>query len=203
MRAAAWHRFDDFDNLDHQPMSESAVNPYQPPASATVADDVAEPDVTDLAGRGARLGAVLLDALLLNSAFWYLVDQLQGGTGLTEPRAFVPAAIVLVVAGVQVRLLYERGQTLGKLALGIRIVRRNGAPAGLPRILLLREAFAGLAPHVPVIGTLVTLVDSLMIFRADHRCLHDHVADTIVVRARKPRAEPLPPYLVWLETAPR
>lgn len=203
MRAAGRHRFDDFDNLARQPMSESAVNPYQPPASATVAEVVAEPDVADLAGRGARLVAVLLDGLLLNLGFWYLVEQLQMGTALDEPRAFVPAAIVLVVAGVQVRLLSERGQTIGKLALGVRIVRRSGARAGLPRILLLREAFAALAHHVPVIGGLVALVDALMIFRADRRCLHDHVADTIVVRARKARAEPVPPYLVWLETAPR
>lgn len=186
-------------------MSESTLDPYQPPASATVAEVVAEPDVADLAGRGARLVAVLLDALLLNLGFWYLVEQLQRGTALDEPRAFVPAAIVLVVAGLQVRLLYERGQTIGKLVLGVRIVRRSGARAGLPRILLLREAFAALAPHVPVIGPFVSLADALMIFRADRRCLHDHVADTIVVRTRRKavREEPQPPYLQWLENTSR
>ena len=32
-----------------------------------------------------------------------------------------------------------------------------------------------------VVGTIYGLVDVLMIFRASRRCLHDHIADTIVV----------------------
>ena len=36
---------------------------------------------------------------------------------------------------------------------------------------------------VPFVGGLVSLVDALLIFRDDRRCLHDEIADTIVVTA--------------------
>jgi uncharacterized RDD family membrane protein YckC len=36
---------------------------------------------------------------------------------------------------------------------------------------------------IPLIGWMFTLGDALLIFREDHRCLHDHFADTIVVKA--------------------
>jgi hypothetical protein len=36
---------------------------------------------------------------------------------------------------------------------------------------------------IPVIGTIYGLLDVLLIFRASRRCLHDNIADTIVVTA--------------------
>ena len=98
----------------------------------------------------------------------------------------------------QVWLLLDRGQTLGKQALRIYIMRSDG---GIPHAgwLLLRE-FA-----LPVlVGTLraagrhdpspvgqafqfllgfTWLIDSLFIFSPTRRCLHDLVAGTHVVKA--------------------
>ena len=39
------------------------------------------------------------------------------------------------------------------------------------------------AASIPVIGTVYGLLDVLLIFRASRRCLHDNIADTIVVTA--------------------
>ena len=36
---------------------------------------------------------------------------------------------------------------------------------------------------IPVIGSLVGLIDALLIFRDNRRCLHDNIADTMVVVA--------------------
>ena len=90
-------------------------------------------------------------------------------------------------------LLYKYGQTIGKKALGIRVVRMDGSRVSFARFFFLRGlamaviawivSAVGIAIHIPYIGNLVSLVDYLMIFGAAHRCLHDYVADTQVVTA--------------------
>jgi hypothetical protein len=36
---------------------------------------------------------------------------------------------------------------------------------------------------IPIAGAIISLVDTLLIFRSSHQCLHDQVAGTIVVAA--------------------
>jgi hypothetical protein len=36
---------------------------------------------------------------------------------------------------------------------------------------------------IPILGNVVALADPLLIFRDNHKCLHDELADTIVVKA--------------------
>ena len=36
---------------------------------------------------------------------------------------------------------------------------------------------------VPFIGGFYSIIDSLMIFGEQRRCIHDYIADTIVIRA--------------------
>jgi uncharacterized RDD family membrane protein YckC len=67
--------------------------------------------------------------------------------------------------------------------LGIRVVRRDGSHCGLARIFFARYLPVTLLGAVPFVGGLVSLVDALLIFRDDRRCLHDEIADTIVVKA--------------------
>ena len=43
----------------------------------------------------------------------------------------------------------------------------------------------GLLGLVPLIGWLFALADALLIFRDSRKCLHDNIADTIVVTASK------------------
>jgi uncharacterized RDD family membrane protein YckC len=81
-------------------------------------------------------------------------------------------------------LLATRGQTVGKWCLGIRIVRSNGDPASLRRLLLLRWLPTCLVALLPGVGAWMWLVDPLFVFGRSRQCLHDLVADTLVVRTR-------------------
>ena len=84
----------------------------------------------------------------------------------------------------QCYLLAIRGQTIGKIVMGLRIVRfEDGGNPGFVKAVLLRTFLWALITAVPVVGTLVGVVGILFIFRDDQRCLHDHLAGTRVVNA--------------------
>ena len=163
---------------------------YAPPRAAV--DDVAEPDgaAPELAGRAARLVASLLDVAVAVGATW-LVSQLtpwnpfdlSAARGLWTP--ILPEMLVgfLLFVLLQGWLLARRGQTLGKLALGLRIVRPDGSAASPGRAIGLRYGLGYLVGTLPMLGQVFAVVDCLMIFRSSRRCLHDVIADTIVVKA--------------------
>lgn len=165
-------------------MGESA-NPFAPPR-AEVADVQADGQVA-LAGRGTRFGAAMIDLVLQLLALW-LAGLALGITIFStdpSPMALVVAqltslALFLLLHGV---LLVRHGQTIGKKALGIRIVRPDGSRPSPLRVLGGRYGVGFVLSSVPVIGPLFGLVDALLIFRSNRRCLHDVIADTIVVRA--------------------
>ncbi len=94
---------------------------------------------------------------------------------------------VLVITNII--LLTVRGQTLGKLLLGIQIVRfSDDSRAGFLKAVLLRSLLFVLIGFLPHIGPFLLIADVLLIFRADRRCLHDFIADTrVVLRPRKPQ----------------
>ena len=73
------------------------------------------------------------------------------------------------------------GQTLGKKAVGIRVLRSDTSHCELWRIVLLRFLPLALLGAIPKIGVGISLIDALMIFGSERRCLHDLIADTIVV----------------------
>lgn len=165
-------------------MGESA-NPFAPP-QAEVADVQADGQAP-LAGRGVRLGAVLIDLVVQVLAIW-LVGRLLG-MDFFEPEPTAGALVLNVAIGLAVFLLVQgvllvrRGQTIGKRLLAIRIVRPDGGRVAPGRLLGLRYGIGFAVSAVPLVGVLFGLVDALLIFRADRRCLHDIIADTIVVRA--------------------
>lgn len=91
---------------------------------------------------------------------------------------------LLMVANVV--LLTVRGQTFGKLMLRVQIVRvPDGARAGFVRAVLLRTVLfpvMAFLMYLHPLAQLMLLLDVLLIFRKDRRCLHDFVADTCVAR---------------------
>lgn len=176
-------------------------NPYAPP-TATVAD-VSDHAGTEprLAERGTRLGASMIDGLvmllLFAPAMWAgMVLGDPGGTAdATPPAIFVWAEahpvvsqIVSWIAGPLVFFavngywLHTRGQSVGKRLLGIRIVRSSGERATLSRIIFARYLPTEAVGMVPIIGMLYALIDILFIFGDSRQCLHDRIADTIVVK---------------------
>jgi uncharacterized RDD family membrane protein YckC len=139
----------------------------------------------DLAALPSRLGAALLDALLIVPA---CLPALGVILALGPQAQSLGIATALCGAGVLVLcqwvLLAVSGQTLGKKAARIRIVRyEDGGDPGFGRAVSLRSIVPGLVGAIPIIGTFFALVDILMIFGGEHRCLHDKIAHTIVVRA--------------------
>jgi uncharacterized RDD family membrane protein YckC len=88
---------------------------------------------------------------------------------------------LLVYFVINGRMLKNRGQSLGKRLLNIAIVRTDGQPAGM-NLLLRRYTFMYGLGAVPVVGTIIGLVDVFSIFRKTRRCLHDQLADTVVVK---------------------
>lgn len=95
-------------------------------------------------------------------------------------------ATVAALCIAQLHLVAKSGQSLGKLALGTRTIRADGTRAEVWRVLLLRNALPlGLAIALPGI---FRIVDVAFIFGTDRRCVHDYMADTVVVEARRPQA---------------
>jgi uncharacterized RDD family membrane protein YckC len=138
----------------------------------------------NLASRGKRLGAALIDALLFAVPL-AIVSEFEDSIPLSIRFVFVAAAFALMIA--QLWLVASRGQTFGKIWLGIRIVRRDtGENGGFVTNVLLRGLLNGVLGLIP----LYFFVDSLLIFRDDRRCLHDMMAGTVVVDAEPAAAPP-------------
>jgi uncharacterized RDD family membrane protein YckC len=167
-------------------MDISSENRFAPP-STTVADVAPDTSGRQLATRSRRLGAILLDGLI-NSVVYFPLLYLFGRSAFAPPpnagmsylylNMLVGLITALLING---WLLVDRGQTVGKMLLGIRIVRPDGSKVGVGRIAL-RYLVANVAPVTPIVGGIFGLVDALMIFRKSIRCLHDQIADTIVIR---------------------
>jgi uncharacterized RDD family membrane protein YckC len=171
--------------------SASDDNRFAPPLAHVEDVELAGPGT--LAGRWTRLGATLIDALLAGLAFGLLavispinifrpsLAATSGGIAvLLVQNLVIGFVLFLVIHGY---LIATRGQTVGKALLKIRIVRSDGSPASFGRIVGLRYLTTSVLASVPVIGSIYALVDVLFIFRAARRCLHDYIADTIVVTA--------------------
>ena len=87
-------------------------------------------------------------------------------------------------AAANVYLMTTAGQTIGKRIVTIRVVdAATGQVPAFARQLGLRYGVPWFLSLIPVVGAALGLIDVLMIFRSDRRCLHDHLAGTIVVMA--------------------
>ena len=140
------------------------------------------------AGFETRLVAFVLDFIVLASffalfvAFALLQLLLRSDFGDNDPpdQAYYVAAIIVLIYFVAFVPLYFvglwawRGQTLGKMAVAIRVVRTDGRPVGVGAALLRLVGY--------LFSTLLLFAGFLMIvFDRQRRGLHDRLADTIVV----------------------
>lgn len=161
---------------------------YAPP-QVNVDDVVPETDGPQLASRKRRLLAALLDGALQFAAMW-LISKVTpfnpwaaGARGLWSVGDVTALAVsllcFLVLNGY---LLLSRGQTIGKVLTGIRIARPSGEPVS-PGRLALRYGAGFLAGIVTAVIWVYSLLDCLLIFRQSRRCLHDEIADTVVLKS--------------------
>jgi uncharacterized RDD family membrane protein YckC len=151
---------------------------------------VAKVAVPALATRNSRLLAQLLDSLVVSLPVFvtmiiYLFFMLGEGAeadtrgligGLLFSLAFL---MTLGVLGYQAYQTTRTGQSIGKRMMGIRVVRGDGSRADFVRVVLLRNV----VPYLINVGCgLFGLIDTLFIFSEEQRCIHDHIADTRVVK---------------------
>jgi uncharacterized RDD family membrane protein YckC len=166
------------------------TNPYAPPLAAV--RDIVDPLASAApAGRGTRLGAVILDGIIFGVLVYMpLVVGVMIGAAAGRPaddgvNASLVIGSVLALAGLIVwswfTIIYVKrnGQSIAKKLLGIKVVRTDNSPISLGRIFWLRNVVNGLISIVPFYG----IVDVLFIFGESRQCLHDKIADTIVVSA--------------------
>jgi uncharacterized RDD family membrane protein YckC len=183
-------------------MVTPANNLYAPPKSAVA--DVAADEGAERATRGQRFGAKFIDGLCWTVPFipaylmaWPTILRsakpgghpgtgaigvwtILAGTGIAF---YIGALLILGLIVVTAVLVHRNGQTIGKKTLGIKIVRTDGSRATLARIFWLRYLVNTLLSLIPALGSLYVLVDILFIFGKPQRCIHDYIADTIVVKA--------------------
>jgi uncharacterized RDD family membrane protein YckC len=171
------------------------TRPERPASSGSL------PSLTDtqaeLASVERRIGAMLLDCLfvvLFSLAAAFLTLYV---TGISEPArdepplAFQltlwgpPALALLAYPFLVVRRGAANGQTWGRQALGVRVVRVGGAPLG-PGRAMLRSHLGWLVPTVATAGLYVVADAASMVIRADRRALHDLIAGTAVIRDPHP-----------------
>ena len=173
----------------------------------------------DLASIGSRIAAKLVDTLLMVLAssplfialynspnFDKLLKWAEAGqTRLTsaqqmELMSALPEHILLLtnilVWGLmiaQVLLLMRRGQTIGKMIMGIRILdRKSNAIPGFFNLIIMRGLFTTLAYSLSIFGLVVLVIDLVMMLTSKERLsLHDKIAKTYVVRADDTQTTPL------------
>jgi len=142
------------------------------------------------ANRLSRLLAQILDGIILLVASMPVMFMLNIGSELIWEDVVetgIPIGDILQITALGVFLhvlingyhLWYFGQTLGKKMMGIAIVDARDKVPAFSKIIGIRYApfqFAGAIPVIALIG----LIDVLLIFRADKRCLHDMAAGTRV-----------------------
>ncbi len=136
-----------------------------------------------LAKRTTRLAAWIIDVPFSPASFliaMYL-PALPGSGFIATALMLVATALRLVAVvaiPIQVALLSRYGQTIGKRALGLRIVRiETGLNGGFLTNVVLRTVVNWLLCLIPP----YVIVDSLLILTASRRCIHDYIAGTRVV----------------------
>ena len=160
-------------------------NIYSPPES-----DLEVSGDSELASRWARLGGSLIDgiiAMIVMGPVMYLTGYwnraMANEISILETLAWGLAGLFfyLLVNGY---LLARHGQTVGKMAVGIRIVSvETNQIIPLWRVFFVRYLPQALAPYIPVVGVILLMINYLFVFRKDKRCIHDLIAKTRVVKA--------------------
>lgn len=169
-------------------------NPYAAPKAEV--QDVATISVHnfELASRWRRLGGAFIDgtAVSLLGGIISVIGALVLGKGSLEmlynPSQEFAISVLTYLLGavawfiVVGYLLITRAQSLGKWILGMKIVRSDGSRASVTRLFWVRTALPYAIYFIPIIGFPFGLLNVLWIFGKSRQCLHDKMADTIVVR---------------------
>jgi uncharacterized RDD family membrane protein YckC len=138
------------------------------------------------AGIGSRTVAALIDVIVQFVLLVILFATYAGiGGDSAADTAISIAIVVLVLAGYPIILEWlTRGRTLGKLWMGLRVVRDDGGPIGFRQALV--RGLAGLILEKPgLLAPLSTVVGfATVLFSSAQKRLGDMMAGTFVLNER-------------------
>lgn len=165
----------------------NSVNPYQPPSPGVgyVMDLGTRPNELVLADIGTRFVGAMIDGLLYIPVVipgFVIQIALGDGEDLTGLALGSMLVGVLGLAIAQWYMIATSGQSIAKRWLSMRIVRLDGSSVNFVHGVVLRSWLMGFLTNIPMVGAIVALVDGLMIFGNERRCLHDRIADTTVIK---------------------
>jgi uncharacterized RDD family membrane protein YckC len=133
---------------------------------------------------GRRFLALIIDAIIVGIPVRVVTAMIQAGMLFTKNPAFpLMAAGIGIIISIAANVIYEalmllkrNGQTIGKQALQIRVVRVDGSP------LSPREAW--LRPVVRFFTAALCAADYFPAFFTNEKtCIHDMAANTRVINA--------------------
>lgn len=173
------------------------MNQENPYAAPTIDPIPPQPDFhpSNLASLGERFVGAFIDGLVAIGTMlpiwgaFYLLGFHRSFADIDSNAGWAASAITellhfIIYTAVQWIPLQATGQTIGKRVANTRIATMDGGKPPMVDLILKRHAvFWGLA-LIPKGGSIVSLIDVLMIFKRDRRCLHDLVAGTQVLRVR-------------------
>ena len=142
-----------------------------------------------------RIGAYVFDSVIVSIAALFVLGATNSLGSADNPAAVDPRLAVWALA---LEVLYRWamqatfGFTVGKLAMGLRLVGPDGKPASAIQILIRELALIGMLGVAQLVGSLIVpaLVQIGLIYtvirRPDRRSLHDLTVQTRVVRVASP-----------------
>ncbi|MFF9482600.1 RDD family protein [Streptomyces sp. NPDC014733] len=145
-----------------------------------------------LAGRGRRLVARIIDAIIIGvpmslimSSIVGWVDYTSTSNAETSKQATVSGVTMLVYLVYEGLMLTHRGQTVGKMAMKIRVAMLSNGSVPTTQAGWVRAAVYTLPEIVPCCGFIFWLVNVLWCTwdKPYQQCLHDKAAKTVVVSA--------------------
>lgn len=167
----------------------------KPQSSAKTDVGESAADRGKLATRVERLLGALIDGgvLLVPMILLYVILRIiLGLIGLDESTYFGRTFMNIVVStcwmalflGINFKFLATQGQTIGKLVIGTRIVAEDGPLIPIDQLIVKRYltiwGASVVLSIIPYIG-IIMIIDPLMIFRENHKCLHDELAGSKVI----------------------
>lgn len=152
----------------------------------------------ELAGWWRRVGAAVIDAIIVGViALIFLIPlgigafnaDTEGGLAATVVALLLTGLVLVVVGLIYAPFLMAKtnGQTLGRMATGIRVVRTNGEPMDFGTAALREVVFKALLINTIASSFtfgLATLLDYLWpLWDEENRALHDFPVNTRTVRS--------------------
>ncbi|MFB5661869.1 RDD family protein [Alteribacillus sp. HJP-4] len=126
-----------------------------------------------------RLAAVLLDGIVV-AALSFIIFYLMGGNLTSSPTENWVQNLISLLYGMVLPAVWS-GYTLGKKALGVRIIKMDGSNVSLWTMFL--RYFVGGLVMVVTLGTALIASIIMIIVREDKRVVHDFIAGTRVIKA--------------------